>query len=448
VTLHNSGDLGEQSDARDLGVDPGTPSLDRRTFLTRAAALSLSATAATALTPRAAQAAPVARARHDAPSVTLNYWRHFFEPEVNLERKIAKQYMASHPNIQVAVVDQGATDAENQKVLVAFAGGGAPDIIFVYNGYFPQYVALGALDGWKYNGQYYGVPGNASSYVMVISPPLFRAAGLDPVKDAPKTWEDIARIGPELTRVKNGAIVQQGLGLSSYAIVMALVFDAMLHQLGGSVISADGKTATINSPAAVEALQTLDDFVNKYKISQLAGKPLQGPGFNTGNTAIICDVGLWYRGFLQQSAPKIYANGEGLKFLPFPRYASGKDLGGTPYGYAWCVNARSPQAEEAWKFIRYMSAREILPDVGFGDIPPRASLVTNKQLMANPDTALALQELSTGAHYAAIPDQVATIIYAAVTSALLDHVPPKTALAQANQQLNALIPTLPYKLSL
>ncbi len=72
----------------------------------------------------------------------------------------------------------------------------------------------------------------------MINTKLFTAAGLDPVKDAPTTWEDIAKIGPQLTKIKNGAIVQQGIGLPSYPSVMALVFDAMIHQLGGSVISA------------------------------------------------------------------------------------------------------------------------------------------------------------------------------------------------------------------
>ncbi len=126
----------------------------------------------------------------------------------------------------------------------------------------------------------------------------------------------------------------------------------------------------------------------------------------------------------------------------------GKNLGGTPYGYAWTVNARTPHAKEAWEFIRFLSDKSALPDVALGDIPPKASLLSNKQVMANPDTALELKELASGAKYAAIPDQVSTIIYAAVTSAVQSHVPVKTALDQANQQLNALIPTLSFKLSL
>jgi hypothetical protein len=86
--------------------------------------------------------------------------------------------------------------------------------------------------------------------------------------------------------------------------------------------------------------------------------------------------------------------------------------------------------------------------VSFGDIPPKAWLLTDKKIMSNPDTALALKELASGATYAAIPDQVSTIMYAAISHSILDKVDPKTALSAANQRLQALLPTLPYKLKL
>ena len=132
------------------------------------------------------------------------------------------------------------------------------------------------MQGWEYNGQFYGIPHDSSLYVGVISPPLFRAAGLDPVTDAPKTWEDVATIGPKLTKTKSGAIVQQGFGIPSYGSVMSLFFTGMVHQLRGTIISADGSKGMLDSPQSIKALQTLYDFQNTYKISSLATTPLQG----------------------------------------------------------------------------------------------------------------------------------------------------------------------------
>ena len=67
--------------------------------------------------------------------------------------------------------------------------------------------------------------------------------------------------------------------------------------------------------------------------------------------------------------------------------------------------------------------------------------------MSNPDNALEIKQDAGGASFAAIPDQVGTIILSMVSGSLLSKTPPATAAATANEQLNELLPTLAYKLS-
>jgi len=415
---------------------------------------------------------PASAPAHAADKIVITYWRHDYTPAVKIDKQLAAQFMKLHPNIQVNVVDQGSDSQVYQKTTIAFAGGGAPDIVNVNNGYFQQWSALGffqpiqpaafgvksnaavasswlkgILNGWKLNGQYYGIPSEVSSYLTVISPTKFRAAGLDPVKDAPKTWEDILRVGKKLAKTQNGALVTQGYGISSTPGVLSKVVDSMIHQLGGYIISPDGTKAAINSPIGVKALTMLQSF-EKNNISKYNPQPLQGPGFDTGSTAIISDVGLWYRGDLQSSAPKIYANGAGMKFLPFPHFAGGKPLAATLYGYAWCVNAHSPNATAAWQFVKYLSDHTTPGYLDAGIMQPKKSLQSLPNFAKNPDNKLGYAALGTGAPYGGIPDQVATIITAAVSSTLLDNVAPKVALDKANQELTSLIPTLPYKISM
>ena len=415
---------------------------------------------------------PTAPATHAANKIVVTYWRHDYPPAVKIDKQLAAQFMKLHPNIQVNVVDQGTDSQVYQKTTIAFAGGGAPDIVNVYNGFFQQWSALGffqpiqpsvfgaksnpslasswlkgTLNGWLLKGQYYGIPSEVSTYFEVISPPLFRAAGLDPVKDAPQTWEDILRIGKKLAKVQNGALVRQGYGIASDPGVLSIVFDSMVHQLGGYIISPDGTKAAINSPAGVKALTMLVSY-EKNKISKFNPQPLQGPGFDTGSTGIISDVGLWYRGYLQSSAPKIYANGAGLKILPFPHFAGGKAQSATLYGYAWCVNAHSANSAAAWQFVKYLSDNTTPGYLDAGIMQPKTSLRSLPNFAKNPDNALGYSALGTGAPYAGIPDQIGTIIGAAVSSALLDNVAPQAALDKANQQLTSLLPTLPYKVSM
>jgi multiple sugar transport system substrate-binding protein len=370
------------------------------------------------------------------------------------------------------VVDQGSDDQVYQKTTIAFAGGGAPDIVNTYNGFFQQWSALGffqpiqasifgaksnaalasswlkgTLNGWTLKGQYYGIPSEVSTYFTVISPPLFRAAGLDPVKDAPATWEDILTLGKKLARVQNGALVRQGYGISSDPGALSIVFDSMIHQLGGYVISPDGSKAAINSAAGVKALSTLVSY-QQAKISKFSPQPLQGPGFETGSSAIISDIGLWYRGDMQSNAPKLYANGAGLKFLPFPHFAGGKAESATLYGYAWTVNAHSAHAAEAWQFVKYLSDNTTPGYLDAGIMQPKTTLQSLPAFAKNADNKLGYAALGTGAPYAGIPTQIGTIISGAISSALLDNVPAQAALDKANQQLTSLLPTLPYKVGM
>ncbi|MDB5059785.1 MAG: transporter substrate-binding protein [Chloroflexi bacterium] len=415
---------------------------------------------------------PASHSAHAANKIVLNYWRHDYPPALKIDRMLAAQFMKLHPNIQINLVNQGTDSQVYQKTTIAFAGGGAPDIVNVYNGFFQQWSALGffqpiqpaafgvksntsiasswlkgTLNGWLLKGQYYGIPSEVSTYFTVISPPLFRAAGLDPVKDAPKTWEDILRVGKKLAKVQNGALVKQGYGIASDPGVLAIVFDSMVHQLGGYVVSPDGSKAAINSPAGVKALTMLLSY-KQGKVSQLASKPLQGPGFDTASSAIITDVGLWYRGYLQGSAPKVYANGSGMKILPFPYFAGGKAQSATLYGYAWCVNAHSPNAAAAWQFVKYLSDNTTPGYLDAGIMQPKTTLRSLPNFAKNPDNTLGFSALGTGAPYAGIPDQIGTIIGGAVSSALLDNVAPQAALDKANQLLTRLLPTLPYKISM
>ena len=51
-----------------------------------------------------------------------------------------------------------------------------------------------------------------NAHSLYINNRLFREAGLDPVKDAPKTWDDVAKLNKVLTKRKDGPGRPEGLG--------------------------------------------------------------------------------------------------------------------------------------------------------------------------------------------------------------------------------------------
>ena len=102
-----------------------------------------------------------------------------------------------------------------------------------------------------HEGKLYGLPDFAASHSLHINNRLFREAGLDPVKDAPRTWDDVARLNRILTRRKGDQVVQRGF---EFRYVdersLSLTFHHLLYQAGGDVLDRDGRPA-FNSEAGV-----------------------------------------------------------------------------------------------------------------------------------------------------------------------------------------------------
>ena len=56
-----------------------------------------------------------------------------------------------------------------------------------------KYMA-GTLSPVTIDGKVYGLPLELTNWCVYLNKKIFRDAGLDPVKDAPKTWEDVMAV--------------------------------------------------------------------------------------------------------------------------------------------------------------------------------------------------------------------------------------------------------------
>ena len=67
-----------------------------------------------------------------------------------------------------------------------------------------------------------------SNFAFWINAAKFQAAGLDPAKDFPRTWDQVIRLGQRLTIRKYGKTIQEGISLPLYNARRAmLVLDAL-----------------------------------------------------------------------------------------------------------------------------------------------------------------------------------------------------------------------------
>ncbi len=56
------------------------------------------------------------------------------------------------------------------------------------------------FDGIRFAGKLYGVPTEVSNYACYLNNAMWKAAGLDPRQDFPKTWEEMPAVAEKLTK--------------------------------------------------------------------------------------------------------------------------------------------------------------------------------------------------------------------------------------------------------
>ncbi len=106
------------------------------------------------------------------------------------------------------------------------------------------------------NGKVYGVGYAGYTMGLVYSKILFSAAGLDPNKP-PTSWQEVATDAKKIAALGNGVVGYEDYSASN---VGGWHFTTEIYSRGGADVSADGKTATVNTPAGQGVLQALHDM--------------------------------------------------------------------------------------------------------------------------------------------------------------------------------------------
>lgn len=176
------------------------------------------------------------------------------------------------------------TSDELTRIQSAIVSGGGPDVFTVGTTFVPTAQATGGFyqltdADWQAVGgksrffqeqlttagitpdKPISVPFVMRPFAMVYNTDLFQKAG---ISTPPKTWSDFVANAQAMT--------DASAGIFGTAMDPQDTFDPwkilwhVTKQLGGDFISADYKTAQLNSPEVVEAVQFWFDWVRKYQI--------------------------------------------------------------------------------------------------------------------------------------------------------------------------------------
>ena len=349
-----------------------------------------------------------------AQDITVSVWMHDFAPRRTVDERIVAAFEEQHPNIDI---DFQAIPFANfsPRLITSFAGGAGPDLFnqlstelgqYMLSGFLASfdYEAMGfashaeaeahygfGLTGSVFEGQAFGAPTEVSNWMCVANNTLWERAGLDPVVDAPETWEEMVIIAEQLSvRNDGGALTQRGFDFNwELPIYFWLTFNPMVRQLGVEIIDEETYEPNMNTPEVAQVFEFLAAWVNEEKL----GGPQYTPSrdaFRSGELATECSFGIWV-------AAELRDRGFDYTFFPAPRFENGvSDNGLDAYFFYLMVNSNSePEVQSAaWQFARFYTdyAVELYSEAGLFSTQPEA---VEAAIAADPDIQLFLDELET-----------------------------------------------------
>ncbi len=399
--------------------------------------------------------------------VTIQYWTHEDPARTQLETELIAKFMADNPNITVVRSTQ-ASVKQIELVQTAFAANQGPDMFnlpienqyaYITNGRVApvDYKAAGyankqdlldkymdgVLDTVTVDGEVYGLPLELTNWSIYLNKKVFRSAGLDPEKDYPKTWEQMADISEKLVIRDGDILIRRGFDFR-YPYYLTF-FVPMVEQLGGDLLSADGKKAIIGDEAWLKALTYMQQWGP-------SGRNLGSPTyknarnlFNQDNNDIaMAHTGLYQQGRIEKDNPAFFKSGEWM-VIPYPTFKDAvRDVAACYYGHFFMVNADSDPAVQkaAWKLSGYLlSHGEEYLTRGGNIIQPTKALFASDTLKNMPYSQVFIDDMARAhmIYYGENSAQIQTQIRNAVESVMLSGVSPEKALATLRASVQEII---------
>ena len=367
---------------------------------------------------------------------------------------ILPSYRQLRPNYSIKY-ESFATDSLLRKLLVATATGTAPEIFELGDWYFPAYFGKGLLDpvppeafgqaslqellgrylpgsltAMLHEGRLYGLPDFVASHSLFINNRLFKEAGLDPLKDAPRTWDDVARLNRVLTRRKGGRVVQKGFEMRHIDDHwMARSFHHLLYQAGGEVLDSEGRPV-FNREPGVKALEVWKSVTIAPTASQnTSASPFED--FATEQDAMSY-IGPNGGRQCESINPRMRDN---YTVVPLPQINPARPAT-MAFSYAVVVSARASEDRRtvAWDFVRHALSDPrpwlanngaLLPQRAWATSPEARKLLRFYDVFVH-DISIG-KPLARTSHYAELQAALSRMIERVV----LNHADPKKALDQA-----------------
>jgi multiple sugar transport system substrate-binding protein len=282
------------------------------------------------------------------------------------------------------------------------------------------------FDTATYDGKIWGVPHKTNAGFL-----YFRT---DQVDSVPETWQDVYRLAAE-----NDGIAYQGAAYEGLTVdFLELAFAA-----GGKVLSDDGKTAEIDSPENLEALEFMVDGIQSGAAPKAVTTYMEEPARRAFEAGRVTFLRNWPYVFATASRAK--ATKGKFDVAPFPEWEGG-GTAGILGGFNLVISTYSKNPGAALKFIDYMTHEERQAEdiVKYSDASPLNAVYDDPAVQKAQPFSAELKtavEQSRSRPVSPVYPQISQAIYKNVNEALSGKTSPEDALAQAQTEIDQALQT-------
>jgi multiple sugar transport system substrate-binding protein len=358
--------------------------------------------------------------------------------------QVIKLYTQSHPGVSVHLLQlPTSTDQQRTQIVQRLqAKSSECDILGMDVNWTAEFAAQGwvrdvtpaiqarqnefipaTLGTAKANGKYWGVPFNTNAGLLYYN--------TKKVHQAPTTWQQAYQMAKSA-----GGLGYQGQSYEG----LTVDFLEMLYSAGGTVLASNGKTATIDSPQAQQVLSFMQQGIKNGSVPQAVLTYMEEESRNAFQTGKVSILRNW---------PYVYALAKTahvpFKVEPLPTWAGGKPasvLGGINLG----ISSYSKNPGAALSFINFATAPAAQKKFFIKSSAPAVLTQVYSDpavVKAQPFAPQLLKAVQNGQARPVSPvyPQISEAIYKNVYSALSSGTAPKTALANAQSQINSALKT-------
>lgn len=282
------------------------------------------------------------------------------------------------------------------------------------------------FDTATYEGKVWGVPHKTNAGFL-----YYRT---DQIDEDPQTWQEVYELAAQHDGIAYQGAAYEGLTVD----FLELAFAA-----GGAVLSDDGKTAEVDSPENLKALQFMVDGVKNGAAPKAVTTYMEEPARRAFEAGRVTFLRNWP--YVYATASRAKATKGKFKVVPFPAFEGGGKAG-ILGGANLVISSYSKNPGASLKFIDYMTSEDRQSEdiVKFSDASPLKAVYDDPAVQKAQPFSAELKtavENSQARPVSPVYPQISQAIYKNVNQALSGQASPEDALKNAQSEVEQALET-------